>query len=446
MFKLLPSLTRTKQILALASPIILGMLSHNLIDLVDIAMVGTKGEVALAAVGLAGCLTFFFMSSLIGISSAVQTITARRLGEKKFSELADALTASFKVIFLWGGLLSVVGYLGAPFIFSWLIDDPKVIAISTPYFRYRVLALVFFGINFLFRGYWNGAKQPLVYLRILITTHLCNGFLNWVLIFGHLGAPEMGVKGAGLASAISIVLGTVLYISSGLVLIKDQGFLKRIWGLKRTTCLLIKLGVPISIRQLLFAFSLLMIYWTIGLLGTTELAIANVLINLLLFLLLPGVGFGLAAHTLVSYSLGEGDKAAAKLWAWDVIKLACISIFSVGLIIVLIPKLILGIFIHNPDTVARAIPLLRLDAITIWAEVAGLVIIDSLYGTGDTKQVMIISTLGEWLIKIPLIYVCGITLGYGLLGIWLAIIGYNLCHSLLYLILWSRGQWGKLAL
>jgi multidrug resistance protein, MATE family len=446
MFSLLPNLSKTKQILTLATPIILGMLSHNLIDLVDIAMIGVKGDASLAAVGLGGFLIFFFMSSLIGISSGVQTITARRLGEKKLGELAEALTAGFKLMLLFGIPLCIIGYLGAPIFFSLLNNDPEVISIATPYFRYRILGVVFYTCNFLFRGYWNGIKRPTVYLMILVTTHLCNMFLNWVLIFGHLGAPEMGVAGAGLASTLSIMLGTVLYFSSGYILIKNQGFLNRFFGLKRTTLSLIKLGVPISIRQCLFAFSLLMIYYIIGLLGTTELAIANVLIQLLLFLLLPGIGFGIASHTLVSHALGENNREAAKAWAFDVIKLACVSIFSMGLLILCIPEFIIGIFIHNPDTVKIAVPLLRLDAITIWAEVAGLVIIHSLYGSGDTKQVMLISTLGEWLIKLPLIYLIGITFGYGLLGIWLAIIAYNMVHSILYITLWNREKWGNVTI
>ena len=434
---------RIKQILKLATPIMLGMVSHNIIDLIDILMISAKGETAIASVGLAGGLAFFCLSCLIGFSAAVQTITARRLGEGKTKQLAVALTESFKWTLLTAIPFSLVMYYFSPQIFSFLSPDVAVSQVSTDYFQYRILGFTFFMCNFLFRGYWNGIKKPMPYLGILVFTHACNAFLNWVFIFGNLGAPELGVAGAGLASALSVGIGTAVYFLSGFMLIKNQGFLVDVWKINESALPLLKLAWPFCTRQGFHALWILSLYWLIALLGTTELAIANVLINILLFLVLPGVGFGQATQSLVSEALGQNDRKEVKQWAWDVIKLASLGLFFAGLIILIFPRFFIGFFIHNPETIEMAVPVLRLDAITIWIEVIGIIISHGLHGTGDTKTVMYLSTPTEWLIKLPLMYVLGITLNYGLMGIWVGIALYNIAITGVYIFIWQRERWGN---
>ena len=195
---LLPQRDRLDRILGLALPIVGGMISQNVLNLVDTAMVGTLGDAALAAVGIGGFANFMFMALLLGLATGVQVQASRRKGEGKLAETASPLNGGLLLICLAAPALSAVLYWSVPLIYPWLNGDPEVIAQGVPYLQARVLAIVFVGANFCFRGYWNAVDLPRLYMGTIITMHAANIFMNWVFIFGNLGVfPSTG----GSASA-----------------------------------------------------------------------------------------------------------------------------------------------------------------------------------------------------------------------------------------------------
>ena len=298
--------TRLRRIFGLALPIIGGMVSQNVMNLVDTAMVGTLGNAALAAVGIGGFATFMCQALILGVSTGVQATAARRKGEGRLSESAVFLDAGLLLVVLSAPLLSLVLYFVVPQVYPGLNGDPQVIAAGVPYLPIRVLAIVFVGMNFAFRGYWNAIDLSKLYMSTLIVMHASNIFLNYVLIFGKLGAPALGVTGAGLASALSTVIGSLIYFALGFKYARRNGFLR---GLPRRheVATLVRLSLPTGVQQLFFSAGFVVTYWIIGLVGTAELAAASVLINVMLVAILPGLGLGLAAATLVGQALGRGE-------------------------------------------------------------------------------------------------------------------------------------------
>lgn len=99
----------------------------------------------------------------------------------------------------------------APWIFTLLSTDPLVREIGTPYLQARMAGMTFNGMNFAFRGYWNGISRPRIYMRTIIAIHIAQITFSWVFIFGNLGAPELGALGAGIGTTLSIVFGSALY-------------------------------------------------------------------------------------------------------------------------------------------------------------------------------------------------------------------------------------------
>ena len=194
----LPAKPRRAQIFALGLPIVAGMLSQNVLNIVDTAMVGTLGDVALAATGLGGFANFMATSFIMGLSAGVQAIAAQRLGENRTDVLAVALNAGLIFAFVWAVPWTWLLHWASPAIFGFLIGDAAVIGEGVPYLQIRLLSAFGVGINAAFRGFWNGTNRPQLYMRTLIVSHITNLFLNWVLIYGNLGAPELGVLGAGL--------------------------------------------------------------------------------------------------------------------------------------------------------------------------------------------------------------------------------------------------------
>jgi putative MATE family efflux protein len=209
--KLFPARDRRAAIWSIAVPIMGGMMSQNILNLVDIGMVGRLGDAALAATGIGSFSNYMAIAFIIGLSAGVQALAARRLGEERLSETAVPLNGGLILALLIGIPLCFILWHATPWAFGFLTQDPSVAEQGVPYLQVRLLSMMAVGMNFSFRGYWSAIHMTGIYLRTIVTMHVINIFLNWVLIFGNLGAPELGVMGAGLATTISLYIGTILY-------------------------------------------------------------------------------------------------------------------------------------------------------------------------------------------------------------------------------------------
>ena len=431
---------RLRTILSLALPLVGAMVSQNIFNLVDTAMVGTLGPEALAAVGVAGFASFMASATIMGLASGVQAMTARRLGEGREGECAVPLNGGLLLALLVGAPLAAVLFVLAADLFPYLNADPGVIADGVPYFQARVVAIVAVGMNFAFRGYWTGVSQTRLYLSTLVVMHLCNVALNYVLIFGKLGFPALGTAGAGIGTALATYIGTAIYLTLAWRRARRHGFLERV-PRRQSMHALLRLSLPSAVQQFLFASGMTAFFWIIGQVGTAETAVSNVIVNLLLVVLLPGMGMGLAAMTLVSLALGQGKADEARRWGFDVTKLACVVLGVLGLPGIFMPEVLLAGFIHDPDTLRLGVAPLRLIGAMMTLEAVGLVLMNALLGAGAAQRVMVASVASQWLVGLPAAWLAGVYAGYGLFAIWVCFEGYRAVNSLALLAIWRRGRW-----
>jgi len=436
----LSPLERRKRILHLALPIIGGMLSQNVLNLVDTGMVGALGNTALAGVGLGSFLNFLLTAFILGLSAGVQAIASRRVGEGRDDETAVPLNGGLLLAVLVGVPLSIGLIFGAPFYFPWLTDDAAVVAEGVPYLQARLVAMAAMGINYSFRGYWNAIDRSMLYMSTLIVMHAVNIALNWVLIFGNLGAPALGAEGAGIASAVSTYVGVLSYFALGWVHARPGGFLRGLPD-RDTLRTMVRLTIPAGLQQFFFAAGMTLFMTIVGMVGTRELAASKVIIDLMLVGVLPGLGFGLASASLVGQALGRGDPDDAASWAWDVVRMASITVGVVALPAVIAPDLLLGIFIRDAATLDVARAPMRLVAALIATDTVGMVLMNSLVGAGDTRRAMVVATGLQWLLFLPAAYVVGPILGWGLFAIWCANAVYRQLQSVVFALLWKRGKW-----
>ncbi|MDP6945439.1 MAG: MATE family efflux transporter, partial [Myxococcota bacterium] len=351
-------------ILGLGLPIIGGMISQNVLNLVDTAMVGTLGDAALAGVGVGAFANFMGQALVMGLGAGVQAVVARRMGEGREADTVAALDAGLLLAVLFALPLSLTLIWWAPVFFPLLNGDAAVIGVGVPYLQARLCGMVGVGLNFAFRGYWNGISLSVIYLRTLVLMHTCNIFLNYVLIFGALGFPELGATGAGVGTAIATYLGSAYYVLLATRHARKRS-LRHQRPVRRLLTSVLRLSVPNGIQMFFFASGLTVLFWIIGRVGTTEVAAANVLINVMLVAILPAVGLGLAAASLVGQALGRGDVDDAVRWGWDVVKVAVVFLTLLGLPMWLAPTSVLAVFIHNPDTLALAVIPLQLVGLLI---------------------------------------------------------------------------------
>jgi len=435
--------SRRQRIFTLALPIIGGMVSQNLLNVVDTAMVGFLGNAALAAVGLGSFVVFMCQAPVVGISTGVQTLAARKKGAGRTDRAVSILNTALLVVLVAAPLLSLLLIQLAEPLFPLLNKDESVVEQGVPYLQLRLAAIVFVGMNFAFRGYWNALDLSRLYMMTLIIMHACNIFLNYVLIFGHFGAPALGVTGAGLASAISVAVGTAIYMYLGFRHARKDGFFEALASRQETGSLM-RISIPSGVQQLFFAAGFVALFWIIGKIGTAELAVANVLITVILFAMLPGLGLGIACTTLVSEALGRGDPNDAYCWAWDVTKVTMIVMTVLGLPMWVTPDLVSTLFIHDAATRELARWPMRVMGLTMPVEAVGFIFMHALLGAGDAKSVMYVSVGIQWLLLLPLAYLSGPVLGFGLLTIWILQGGTRSFQAAVFLLKWKSRRWQKI--
>jgi len=438
-----PGRDRRRALLALALPIIGGMMSQNILNLVDIAMVGRLGTQALAATGLGSFANWLAMAFILGLATGVQAICARRLGQRAHGEIAVPLNGGLILAVVLGLPLAAIVIWLTPAYLGLLNPDRAVVEAATPYLQVRLLALVAVGMNFSFRGYWAAVHMTRMYLTTLLIMHAVNIFLNWVLIFGNLGAPALGVTGAGLATTLSVWLGTAIYILFGFRHAWDEGFLHR----RPTRTMLLnqmKLSLPSSLQQLFFAAGMVALVSIVGYIGTHELAAVHVLLTLGLLIVLPAIAFGMATSTLVGNALGREEFDNARLWGWN--SMLFVGLFGVlmGLGVIVFGRPILGLFLTDPETLRVAYLPMLITGVVIGVDTAGLAVMHALLGAADTHRVMKITVIAQWMLFLPAAVLVGPVLGFGLLGVWVLYALYRVGQTIWFAAAWKQGYWAEI--
>ncbi len=434
---------RLHTILALGMPIVGAMSSQTVFNLVDTVMIGRLGPQALAAVGIGGFTSFMCGAFVMGMSAGVQAMSSRRKGEGREAETAVPLNGGLALALSVAIPLSLALSAVAPELLALLNRDPEVLAHGAPYLQARLAGIAALGMNFAYRGYWNGIGQSMVYLRTLLVMQVVNVVLNYILIFGAFGLPALGTLGSGIGTAAAMWIGAAMYSWTAWRRARPNGFLTRM-PRRETMLTMMRVSLPASIQQFAFAAGFTVMMVIVGRVGTAELAAANVLTNVLLVAILPGMALGLAAASLVGRTLGQGTRDAARQWAWDVVKVAAVVMGSLGLPMALVPEAILGVFLSDAETMMLAVLPLRLTGLAIVTDAVGMVLMHALNGAGATRTVMKVSITVQWLMFLPAALLAGPVLGGGLLGIWCCQIAWRLLQAAAFVFLWQRGRWADI--
>lgn len=431
---------RAKRILTLSAPIVLAMLSANMLTMADTIMVGYLGDGPLATSGLAAMVFAIAMTSLTGLAPAVQALAARRVGEGAPEKAARPLNVGLLMGFGGGVVIGLLLYILTPYYFPLFAATDEVNQLGIPYLRYLLISLPFVGINAAFRGFWNGVGKTWVYMVVVLAMQIINILLNYALIFGKWGAPEMGLSGAGVGTVITVIFGASFYVILSMLHARDMGFLAALPkrdGVQQV----MKLALPTSLHDFLLHAGFTAFFWIAGHVSTQALAATVVLARIKMIVILPGFGFGLGCATLVGMSLGAKDVKGASAWVYDVARVCfmCLSLFAVSLF--LFDTGILSIFIKDPETLSMSvIPLWLISGVLLF-EANSAVFKYALLGAGDNKRVMQRGFILQWIIFLPLAWVFAKVMGYGVLGLWIAESIHGIGTVVLYASMWVAGKW-----
>lgn len=438
--------TRSRAVVRLAYPVALGMLSITLLSVVDTAMLGRLGAVPLAAAGISGVGYFAIVFSLAGIGVGVQTLTSRRYGEENYAQCGHILNAGLLLALIGGIPLVAAGPWVAAAFAPLLSGEPQVAHFGELYLRYRFLGAAFLLLNMVYRGFFSGVGSTKHVMTSAIIVTVINILLDYLLIFGHASLPQMGIAGAAIASTIATGIGTTYF-----VIISLLGRYRKSFSPYRRLSLAIpwfapifRLSLPVIAQRFIGNGSFFAFFAIVSRIGILELAASNVIRSIYGLSIMPTIGLGVAAATLVGQNLGASQSKEAERYTWEAAKLGAYLMGAVGLLFVVFPRAIFSIYTSDSAVIAlgRA-PLIILGVIQAFGGVA-LVIESALQGAGNTRFVM----LGELgvcaLLYLPTAYLLGLHLKLGIVGAWSGEIVYWSALALLMSWKFRQGTWKKI--
>jgi len=436
-------LTRLNQkILSLAIPVFFGMISYTAIMVSDTAMVGKLGEVPLAAVGFGGMVYFSVFAFLMGGSMAVQIIVARRFGEKNEIGVGNTLVNSIYVSLCIGLIMSWLGFIHAPKIMKILGDDPEVIAYAGDFLSYRFLGTVFFFVGFALRGFFDGIGIVQAGMFASIVAAVTNIFFNWILIFGNLGFPAMGVRGAAIASSLSSIpsLLVVLFFffrKDVVPFFKAQVWKPNVEIIKELCVVGIAPAIEGTLTNLAFAG----FYKIAGLISTTTLAASSVVISCMSLSFMPGIAFGIAATTILGQAMGQGKIRLAYEGTMRSATFSAMVMGTMGIVFIVFGKELLGIFTDVPAVIREGYPALCIVAFVQVGDAYHMVVGSALRSAGMMYWVMFAYLIISFVVMLPLAYLFGIVLKGGSVGIWAAFFIWILLLAISFVRKFRKKEW-----
>jgi putative MATE family efflux protein len=376
-----------RDIWQIAGPVMLSLLAQNIVGVTDTAFLGRVGEVELGASAIGGVFYLILYMVCFGFATGVQILIARRYGEKEDASIGRIFDNSFYFIGLFSLLVTtVVFFYGSSFL-RLVIKSEPVYEASSIYLKYRVIGLFFASSALLFRSFYTGISFT-KYLSISAAIMaVLNILLDYLLIFGHWGFPQMGIKGAAIASSISegFALLFFIWITSGNHKLKRYHLFK----LVKPDLEIVKKTLGISIfvmAQFVLSFgSWFVFFMLVEKMGERSLAISNIIRSVYIFLMIPGWALCTVTSSLVSTAMGEGKPGNVMPLIFRMQKFSLAAIAVIVLLAALVPRMVISIYTNNPELVEATIPsyYIILGALVIFSGMS--VLFNGVLGTANTK-------------------------------------------------------------
>lgn len=443
--RLFPERALTRTVLKISTPAVAGLSLQMVVTVTETAMVGRleNTKVALAAMALASLAAWAITSAFSSLATGTHVLAARRTGERDHQGAGDILNNSLLLSLLIGALLGIPGFLFSHEFIDFFAANPKVSAEGEGYMQWRFIGIIFFLFVVSYRGFFNGIGHTKIFLYSALIINFSNIVLNYVLIFGALGLPQMGLTGAGLAVAISNVIGCIYFVGATFLPEYRKNY-KVYTGLRIRLGLLrqiVRISLPVSFQNILILMGFLVFAAIAGYIGTTEQAATQVVISALFMSFLPCFGFGIGAQTLVGQSMGTGKYRLAHSYGLEAARLATYFTVALGAIFILAPGAVISVITNNPDVAAVARPVLQIAGAAQMFYASGIVLAHALQAAGATLYVMWIEVLTHWVIFLPVCYLLGVVLGGGIIGAWIALPVYIIAYSALIYGKYRKGAW-----
>lgn len=454
---MLPSERRLvrRRVLAMALPYIVESFSDVSLFLADLLMISRYDRTGVAALGVAGPISYTLSMVLGVLRVGIVATVSRAIGERDADKQKRAAAAGLLVVIVVGLAGSALGVTALPYLTHLfeIKDKPQAVDLAFQYIQITAGALLFFLLQVGGSAILRAAGNTRVPMIIGIASNLFNIGGNFVLIYGYLGFPELGVRGAAISTALSeAIYGTsvVVFLFSkrspiGLAL-SDLAAVTR----ERISTLL-RVTLPAALEPLILQTGFLLYIRTIAGLGYLSMTTHRTAISLESLTFMPGNAIAIACSALVGQALGAKKPEEAVQSFHESSRLALYLMAAVGLTYLLFGGPIMEIFVprqNRDDEVIIAMGATCL-AIVAFSEPffsQALVLGGALRGAGDTKTPVLVAAIGVWGVRVPGAYLLAVGAGLGLYGAWITMVLDWLVRMIVLLYFFKRGKWKEIQL
>lgn len=428
-------MNKVREILKIGVPIMLGQACVIILAFADNIMIGWHSVNELAASSFVNNVMNFFILTELGFASGMTPIIGAFHGNGNVKGVGTTVRNGLLV----NGIIGLIGLVLLAVIYLFIDSfgqEPEILPLIRPYFVIVGISIIFaLGFNVL-KQFTDGICKPVVSMLFLMGGNVLNIFGNWVLIYGKLGCPELGLMGAGLSTLISRILMLLCFV---LYIFKSEQFKAYAQAIKEALFSRVKMrhifnmGYPVAIQMGLeastFSFSAIMVGW----ISVTALAAHQVAITIsqLFFLMMQGLSFALSI--LVSNCYGKKDYAGIHAYVKRGILMIFGTSFSLSILLYIFRYPAVGMFTDSPEVAEIAVVLFYVLFAYQIGDGIQLCFANVLRGLQDVKPIMYAAFVSYYLIAIPVAYVLGFKAGLGAVGVWLGFpIGLTLAGLFFY--------------
>ena len=437
-----------REVLVIAIPLILSTATWSIQHFVDRMFLTWYSPETIAAAMPAGMLNFSIISIFMGTAGYVSTFVAQYYGAGRFYRIGPALWQGIYISLVGGLVLLCVIPLAEP-TFRLIGHSPEIQKHEVIYFQILCLGGGAYIGSYALSGFFSGRGKTWPVMWVNAATTAVNLVLDYALIFGHWGFPELGIRGAAIATVaagvFSLLVFFILLFAGG----NDRIYhTKKGWRLEKDLLgRLLRFGFPSGVQFFLEIGAFTGFVLVVGRLGTASLAATNIAFNINTLAFMPMIGCGIAISVLVGQYLGAQKPDIAQSAVYSGFHLTFFYMASIAVAYVLLPDLFVAPFAHQADPEGFAeiygysVVLLRFVAVYCLFDTMNIIFCSAIKGAGDTRYVMIMTTvLSVFILVIP-VYLTVEVLEAGLMVAWVFATAYVISLGVTFYLRFLGGKW-----
>ena len=430
-----------QKILKISLPAALNSLMDMLQVITDLIMVGRISAFAVAAVGLGLQSLMFIFAILTLLHVGTSALLSRFIGARRMKRASIGLSTLIQFALMLSIPVMVAWYFLASNIYVWFGTAPEVIALGEDYVQMLTWMLPFVFMKLVFVSALNSAGDTKTPMKVKIFSILLNVVLNYLLIFGHYGFPELGVMGAAVGTVIVNVLEFIVYVV--LYLRHKTPYIPGWHYSKTLLSRALKVGIPASFERALTFGSLMLFTVIITQYGTEALAGYQIGLRVEGLAFMPGIGFTIAAMALMGQGLGAKKPEQAKEDVLLVLKYTIGFMFFLSFFMIFIPEKIVWFFTDDAQTIEQASLYLRIVGLSQIPLAFNFVLSGALRGAGDSRKTLKINLTSLWFVRILPAFLLSWYFE-NILFVYLAMITDTFVKATWLWITFNKGEWQKI--